>query len=119
MSNTVKQIDLLNRNSLVLLGKKLQIPGYKNNFTSPYRNMEYLKNAIQNELKNLKKRNRRNSVQDSSNSNSEKPTKYQNIKRSKSLPNLNSQMNFIGKGSGISQSDLLKCNDSCIFPPKR
>jgi hypothetical protein len=123
MSNKVKQIDLLNRNSLILLGKKLQIPGYKNNFTSPYRNMDYLKNAIQNGLKDLKKRNRRNSVQDSSNSNLEKPTKYQNIKRSQSLPNLNSQTYTIGNKTGnpisLSKNDLLGSNDSCVFPPKR
>jgi hypothetical protein len=123
MSNTVKQIDLLNRNSLVLLGKKLKIPGYTNNFSSPYRNMDYLKSAIQNELKNLKKRSRRNSIQELSNTNPIKLTKYQNIKRSKSLPNLNSQMNSFdtssGGGGSISQSDLLKCNDSCVFPPKR
>ena len=51
MSNKVKQIDLLNRNSLVMLAKKLQIKGYTNNFKSPYRNKDYLKTEIQNSLK--------------------------------------------------------------------
>ena len=52
MSNKVKQIDLLNRNSLIILGKKLQIPGYTNSFTKPYRNMEFLRGAIIDAIKN-------------------------------------------------------------------
>ena len=68
MSNKVKQIDLLNRNSLVLLGKKLELPGHTNNFTSPYRNMNYLKISIQEEIKRRKKyiRNRSKSVSEES-----------------------------------------------------
>ena len=44
MSCKVKQIDLLqNRNSLVLLAKKLEIKGHTNGFKSPYRNKDWLK----------------------------------------------------------------------------
>ena len=100
MSNQVKQIDLLNRNSLVLLGKKLQIKGYTNNFMNPYRNMEYLKREILKELSNLKKRNRRNSTSTHSSGNEANMNggsaslakSNQVLRKSKSLPNLSSQL---------------------------
>ncbi len=123
MSNQVKQIDLLNRNSLVLLGKKLQIKGYTNNFMNPYRNMEYLKREILKELSNLKKRNRRNSTSTHSSGNNANMNggsaslakSNQVLRKSKSLPNLSSQ---IGK---IKSSDVNLNADSisCVFPPKR
>ena len=51
MSNTIKQIDLLDRNSLIQIGKHLQLPGYTNNFNNPYRKKEYIKDKILNVLK--------------------------------------------------------------------
>jgi len=88
MSNKTKQIDLLNRNSLIMLGKKIQIPGYTNNFSNPYRNMEYLKNAIQEEIKNRKK---------------ELKT------RSKSVSDLSQNNNLNGNNSNSMNNDNISC----------
>ena len=120
MSNKVKQIDLLNRNSLVILGKKLQLPGHSNGFSSPYRTMNYLKTTILEELAKLKKRKRRNSTSEHT-SNMSNSMNNQVLRRSHSLPNLNSQFNHIGPGqsSNVLDADILSNNNSCVFPPKR
>ena len=125
MSNKVKQIDLLNRNSLILLGKKLELPGHTNNFTKPYRNMEYLKEAIQEEIKRKKKnlKNRRNSLNDSTQSNFTNMTggyggsySSSGMKRSKSLNSVNSNTIFDNNVHSLNLD--VEC-ESCIFPPQR
>ena len=52
---TTKQIDLMNRASLVNLGVKLELRGHKNMFTKPYRKKEELKQMILNDIKRRKK----------------------------------------------------------------
>jgi len=123
MSNKVKQIDLLNRNSLVMLAKKLQIKGYTNNFKSPYRNKDYLKNEIQNSLKLLKKRSKSvsNFHQSGGTNNENHNLKHilpaTALKRSKSC----SDIYGTPRVSDLSQSDLnlIQQNKSCYFPKKR
>jgi hypothetical protein len=116
MSNKVKQIDLLNRNSLIILGKKLQIPGYTNSFTKPYRNMEYLRGSIIDTIKNQKKmsRSRSNSTSSMQNSNAV-PTAMK--LRSKSLSSLSDMSGSVNTGS--MDRYLLKNNKSCMFPPQK
>jgi hypothetical protein len=125
MSNKVKQIDLLNRNSLVLLGKKLELPGYTNNFTKPYRNMSYLKITIQEEIKRMKKnmKSRRNSVNEQTNFTNMSggyggSYGSSSMKRSKSLNSLNSH-NLFGNTNDISSLNLDGECESCIFPPQQ
>jgi hypothetical protein len=127
MSNKVKQIDLLNRNSLVLLAKKLRIPGHTNKFKRPYRNMDFLKNTIQTTLKDLKKRQRANST--SSAVGMEFESKYlpaTALKKSKSLSDIhdNSSNPFTpyksNKNSEFnSSSNLFEPKQSCMFPKQR
>lgn len=126
MSNKVKQIDLLNRNSLILLGKKLELPGHTNNFTKPYRNMEYLKEAIQEEIKRKKKnlKNRRNSLSDCPQSSNFTNMKggyggsygSSSMRRSKSLGSMSSQTLFDNNVQSLNID--VEC-ESCIFPPQR
>ncbi len=120
MSNKVKQIDLLNRTSLVLLGKKLEISGYKNNFTKPYRNMNYLKNSILEEIKRRKKNARSRSK---STSEPQALSQYGGsnnspiMKRSKSLNSLNDNMSVYNGSFGNTSLDF-EC-ETCIFPPQK
>ena len=126
MSNKVKQIDLLNRPSLILLGKKLELPGHTNNFTKPYRNMEYLKLAIQEEIKRKKKnmKNRRNSLNDCpqssnfTNMNGGYGGSYgsSKMRRSKSLSSLNTNTLFDNNVQSLNLD--VEC-ESCIFPPQQ
>ena len=115
MSNKVKQIDLLNRNSLIILGKKLEIPGYTNGFTKPYRNMDYLRSAIIDAIKNQKKlnRSRRNSTSSHQTNNILVPTALK--LRSKSMSNL-SEVSLCN--SNNLENQILNTN-SCLFPPKK
>lgn len=53
--NMTKKIDLMTRDSLINLGIKLEIDGYKHFFSKPYIKKETLKNIIVRELKLLKK----------------------------------------------------------------
>ena len=55
MSDKVKNIDLLDRNSYYF-SKKLNISGHTNKYNSPYRNKDYLKSATLSEIKLLKKK---------------------------------------------------------------
>jgi hypothetical protein len=120
MSNQVKQIDLLNRNSLVLLGKKLQIKGYTNNFSSPYRNMEYLKKEILTTLSKLKKRNRSNSTSSGQSNIVGVAKTNQVLRRTQSLPNLSSQTGGFGeKNVNSLDGELRNDTKTCVFPPTR
>ena len=116
MSNKIKQIDLLNRNSLVMLAKKLQIKGYSNGFKSPYRNKEYLKSTIQDSLKTLKKR----SCSTSTLQKGGNIFPATALKRSKSCSDMGS-INPIESGVNSHQfdSDLCKTKSSCFFPKQR
>jgi hypothetical protein len=46
MSNEKRTIDVLERNDLIKIAKKLNIYGSSNNFTKPYKNKEYIKHEI-------------------------------------------------------------------------
>lgn len=120
MSNQIKQIDLLNRNSLIELATRLQITGHNNKFMSPYRTKEFLKNAIITNIKNRKKQMRKNnstsSIKHTESGNSDaKGTQPRRILRSNSLPNLNqNNINHIYKNN----IKLAASENSCIFPPQ-
>lgn len=120
MSNQIKQIDLLNRNSLIELATRLQITGYTNKFMSPYRTKEFLKNAIITNIKNRKKQMRKNnstsSIKHTESSNRDaKGAQNRRILRSNSLPNLNqNNVNQIYKNN----IKLAVSENSCIFPPQ-
>ena len=78
----LKQIDLMNRESLVNLGVKLELKGHKNMFSKPYKKKEELKLLILNELKRLRKMKKSKSLNNNLNiqKNEEK-----NFRRSKSF----------------------------------
>jgi hypothetical protein len=111
-------IDLLNRESLVNLGIKLQIYGHTNSFNSPYLKKEELKARILKFFREHKKRIRSNSV--SNNSVSNTINSSNSMTRSRSLPNLNSNsnsnsnLNLSNTNSIGSNNDIF--NISCIFP---
>ena len=56
MRDRAKQIDLMNRESLVIIGLKLKLNGYKNQFTKPYLKKEDLKKLILKEISSIKKK---------------------------------------------------------------
>ena len=58
----LKHIDLMTRESLVNLGNKLEIKGYRNMFNKPYVKKDVLKYLILNEIKRIKKARRSKSV---------------------------------------------------------
>ena len=51
----MKTIDILDRNDLIKIAKKLDIEGSTNQFSKPYRKKDYIKNEILTALKNRKK----------------------------------------------------------------
>ena len=57
-----RQIDMLDRNSLINLGVRLQVKGYKNFFNSPYLKKSKIKELIQEKLKEYKSLKRSNSL---------------------------------------------------------
>ena len=119
MSNKVKQIDLLNRNSLVLLAKKLQIPGHTNKFKRPYRNMDFLKQSIQKALRELKKRQRSKSTSSSMELNS-KYFPATALKKSKSLSDIQTpSSNTFGPRTFNTSSNLFESKNSCMFPKQQ
>ncbi len=103
-------IDLLNRESLVKLGIKLQIYGYTNSFNSPYLKKDEIKNRILTFFKEHKKKLRSKSLSNNGNTsnNSNK------INRSNSLPNLNSNNIRSQSNVNIQNNDIFKIN--CVFP---
>jgi hypothetical protein len=123
MSNKVKQIDLLNRNSLVLLGKKLELQGHTNNFTNPYRNMSYLKNAIQEEIKRRKKniKSRSKSISEQNNFTNMSggyggSYSSSSLRRTKSLNSLDTKTTNSNNNYNFQIDE--EC-ESCVFPPQR
>lgn len=57
-----RQIDMLDRNSLINLGVRLQIKGYNNFFNSPYLKKSKIKELIQEKLREYKSLKRSNSL---------------------------------------------------------
>ena len=80
-------IDLLNRDSLVNLGTKLNINGFTNSFNSPYLKKDEIKSRILFFFKEHKKKIRSKSL---NNTNSLNQT---HLNRSKSLPNIRNIQN--------------------------
>ena len=76
MSN--RKIDLLDRETLIKIGIKLQINGYTNRFTSPYLKKDEIKRRILDFFKQNKKIQRRNSF-----------TGIENIQQNKKLTHTN------------------------------
>ena len=127
MSNKTKQIDLLDRNSLIQLCKKLQIPGYSNNFNKPYKNKSELKTIIIKYIKEHKKLKRSNSVSNSqpsvSGNHNQTNQNYENsnakLHRSKSLNNINSRDNLNIQTDRSNISNLTNNINTCVFPKVR
>ena len=101
MTDTVRSIDKLDKNSLILLCKKLNIRGYSN------KNKESIKELILTFLKNKKKLNRSQSV-----SNLAPVDLKKSVKRSNSLPNLNKLENQ----SNIVNSVVFNDNECHVYP---
>lgn len=105
--NTVRSIDKLDKNSLILLCKKLNIRGYSN------KNKDVLKEMIMTFLKNQKKMRKTQSTSNIANGN------QTNIRRSNSMPNLTSHM----KNTTPSNPQQIHningfCNNDCHLYPK-
>lgn len=103
--NTVRSIDKLDKNSLILLCKKLNIRGYSN------KNKETLKEMIMTFLKNQKKLRK---TQSTSNINS--TVKKTNIRRSNSTPILNSHMKNTTQSDQYQTINGFCNNDSHVYP---
>jgi len=83
---SLKQIDLMTRESLVNLGIKIQVKGYTTLFNKPYIKKDELKKIILKEIKELKKMRRTKSEQNINNNvNKETITEDKTIRRSKSF----------------------------------
>ena len=111
MSNTIKQIDLLDRNSLIQICKKLEIPGYSSNFNNPYKNKETLKMVIINYIKTQKKLKRSNSLSSVNQTNKPKL-----LNKSKSLSQINSKDNLSIQTNISNMGNLTQNMKSCVFP---
>ena len=88
----LKQIDLLERSSLVNLAVKLKIKGHSNMYNKPYIKKELLKKMILDEIKSIKKSRRAHSVSDmnhksveSTNNDNNDNNETNKIRRSKSF----------------------------------
>lgn len=101
MTDTVRSIDKLDKNSLILLCKKLNIRGYSN------KNKEAIKELILTFLKNKKKLNRSQSV-----SNLAPVDLKKSVKRSNSLPNLNK----LDNQTNIVNSVVFNDNECHVYP---
>jgi len=109
MSNKKKSIDLMDRDSLIMLGIKLKIKGYTNKFSSPYLKKDEIKQKIIAFIKDHKKISRTNSLS-KIDSNSGHPKQ---LGRSKSLPNLNGGNNNI---PSYNSNNVYKLKTNCVYP---
>lgn len=108
MPDTVRKIDKLDKNSLILLCKKLNIRGYSN------KNKDALKELIMNYLKNQKKLTR------SQSGSSLEPYNIdlkKSIRRTNSLPNMNKLQS--SDVSNVSKGSLFNDNECHVYPKVR
>ena len=84
---SLKQIDLMTRESLVNLGIKIQLKGYNTLFNKPYIKKDELKKLILKEIKEIKKMRRTKSDQNINKNNVNKvdTSEDKTIRRSKSF----------------------------------
>ena len=111
---TTKQIDLMNRSSLVNLGVKLELRGHKNMFTKPYRKKEDLKQMIINDIKRRKKLQRSKSLSNSNNPKIQE-TEEKNIRRSKSFTSFKKR-SLKKNYSSINDISQIYDIDRCHYP---
>lgn len=111
---TTKQIDLMNRNSLVNLGVKLELRGHKNMFTKPYRKKEDLKQMIINDIKRRKKLQRSKSLTNTNTSKIQE-TEEKNIRRSKSFTSFKKK-SLKKNYTSINDISQIYDIDRCIYP---
>ena len=121
----LKQIDLLERSSLVNIAVKLKIKGHSNMYNKPYIKKELLKKIILDEIKSIKKRRRAHSVSDmnhksvkSTNNDSafnSDTTETNKIRRSKSFSSFRKKSL---KKNSSSMNDIFQNYDieRCMFP---
>ena len=112
MSNKKKTIDLMNRDSLITLGIKLQVHGYTTNLIVPFK--KEIKKRIIDFIKTQKKLERSKSMSNINNKSNSNVGHPKNLKRTQSLPNLSGS----GASNNIqlnnSSNTCLKTN--CIYP---
>ena len=108
----LKQIDLMTRESLVNLGSKLEIKGYRNLFTKPYIKKEQLKIFILTEIKRIKKLRRTKSVSNSPQSDSENDIKIRRSKSFSSFKKKSLKRNCYNVSDIIQNYDI----DRCMYP---
>ena len=125
MSNKVKQIELLDRRSLIILAEKLQIKGFTNKFSSPYRNKDYLKKEI---LEKIKFINKLRKTKSSNNlAHSENSTNSSNSVHNHNLVNSSQPSYTLRKSKSLNDVSSTSFNTnnlnvekaSCIFPPQQ
>ena len=113
----LKQIDLLERSSLVNIAVKLKIKGHSNMYNKPYIKKELLKKMILDEIKSIKKSRRAHSVSDMNNENSSSidNTETNKIRRSKSFSSFRKKSL---KKNSSSMNDIFQNYDidRCVFP---
>ena len=120
-----KQIDIMNRTSLVNLGIKLELKGHTNFFVKPYLKKEKLKELILNKIKDYKKLKRSNSHNNLNNKTENPQETSQNpetsvnfnktLTRSRSLPSLKRRSL---KKNYSTLSDIIQIYniDRCAYP---
>jgi len=113
----LKQIDLLERPSLVNLAIKLKIKGHTNLYTKPYIKKDILKKMVLDEIKTIKKSRRTQSVSDMSNTNvadCTTSTDTNKIRRSKSFTSFRKKS--LKNTSNLSDIFQNYDIDRCMFP---
>ena len=111
---TTKQIDLMNRASLVNIGVKLELKGHKNMFTKPYRKKEALKSMILEDIKRRKKLKRSKSLNNSNNAKIQE-NEEKNIRRSKSFTSFKKK-SLKKNYSSVKDVSQIYDIDRCVYP---
>ena len=107
MTDTIRKIDKLDKHSLILLCKRLNIRGYSN------KNKDALKELIMNFLKYQKK------LQSSASGSSLEPYNIdlkKSIRRTNSLPDLNKYSSLNTNNVYVSKSHIFNDNDCHVYP---
>ena len=109
-----KQVDLMNRESLVNLGVKIQLRGYKLFFNKPYIKKDELKKLILKEIKDLKKMRRTKSDQNINKVNTHS-SEDKTVRRSKSFSSFRKKSL---KKNHTSINDIIQIYDidRCMYP---
>ena len=111
---TTKQIESMNRASLVNLGVKLELRGHKNMFTKPYKKKDDLKQMIINEIKRRKKLNKSKSLNNTNLARIQE-NEERNIRRSKSFTSFKKR-SLKKNYTSVNDISQIYDIDRCIYP---